>query len=148
MTDIGENIHASAIIVDGTGLIFVGPSGAGKSSLAFDCMAEARLGGKSAALISDDRVIVSHQDDQIIGRGPASIRGLLELRRSGIVRMQWVEQAPLHYAIVPVASANADRLPPESEQLEIAKSIHLPVIRVPLSVRFPLSHIFALIQSV
>ncbi|EHS50305.1 HPr kinase [Rhizobium sp. PDO1-076] len=148
MTDIGENIHASAIIVDGIGLIFVGPSGAGKSSLAFDCMAEARLGGQSSALISDDRVIVSREDDQIIGRGPASIRGLLELRHSGIVRMQWVEQAPLHYAIVPVASADADRLPPDQEQLEVTKTIHLPVIRVPQSVRFPLSHIFALIRSV
>lgn len=148
MTGIGENIHATAIIVDGIGLLFVGPSGAGKSALAFDCIAEARISGKPAALISDDRVIISRQNGHIIGHGPASIRGLLELRHSGIVRMEWVEQAPLHYAIMPVVSAEADRLPPEHEQFEVARDIQLPAIRVPRPVRFPLSHIFALIRSV
>ncbi|CAH0338804.1 HPr kinase/phosphorylase [Rhizobium sp. CECT 9324] len=148
MTDAFENIHATAITVGGTGLIFLGPSGAGKSSMAFDCLAEARLSGTSAALISDDRVIIWRKDDQIIGRGPESIRGLLELRHSGIVKIAWIEQAPLHYAVLPIRAAEADRLPPADEQLQVTSTIHLPVIRVPLSVRFPLSHIFALIQSV
>lgn len=148
MTDAGENIHGTAITVDGTGLIFLGPSGAGKSLMAFDCLAEARLSGKSAALISDDRVIISRQMDQVVATAPAAIRGLIELRYSGIVRMAFVEQAVLHYAILPVPAVEADRLPPSAEQLAVTQTINLPVIRVPLVARFPLSHIFARIQSV
>ncbi|MDH4413662.1 MAG: HPr kinase/phosphorylase [Rhizobium sp.] len=148
MTAAPHNIHATAISVDGIGLLFLGPSGSGKSGLAFDCLAEARLAGLSAALVSDDRVLVSHKDDKIFALSPEQIRGLIELRYTGIVRVDPVEEAPLHYAVRPVPSNEDDRLPPDHEDVEIVAGLRLPLIRIPAWSRFPLSLILARIRSI
>lgn len=147
MTARAENIHATAIAVDGIGFLFLGPSGSGKSALAFDCLAEARLAGRTAALVSDDRVLVSRENSQIIARGPLAIRGLVELRYTGIVSVDPVEEAVLHYAVQLVSGDEEERLPPDDEHMEIAAGLRLPLIRVPPWSRFPLSLIFARIRS-
>jgi serine kinase of HPr protein (carbohydrate metabolism regulator) len=147
MSETPENIHGTAITVDGIGLLFLGPSGSGKSSLAFDCLSEARLMGCPCALISDDRVLVSKRGDTIIGAGPGSIRGLMELRYSGIVSVAHFAEADLHYAILPVSGDEVDRLPPDDEVADVTPAIRLPAIRLPLWSRFPLSLIFARIRS-
>ena len=90
------NIHATAIVIGTTGILFVGPSGAGKSSAALQCIYEARMRGLSAALVSDDQVLVSEEDGRLIARAPASIAGLIEVRGAGIVRMETVGEAVLH----------------------------------------------------
>jgi serine kinase of HPr protein (carbohydrate metabolism regulator) len=141
------NVHGTAIVVDGVGLLFVGPSGSGKSALAFDCLAEAGLRGLSCALVADDQVLVSRRNGQVIGQRPETIRGLIELRYSGIVMVDSVEEAQLQFAISPVNAEEAMRLPPEAERLFIAPGIDLPVIRVPSWTRFPLALIFAQIAS-
>ncbi len=141
------NRHATAIVVDGTGLLFFGPSGCGKSALAFDCLAEAGLRGLSHALIADDQVMVSKRNGAVIARRPEAIRGLLELRYSGIVTLDSIEEGQLHYAIAPVAADESQRLPPDDERLSLAPDISLPVIRVPFWSRFPLALIFAQIVT-
>lgn len=147
MTGRLHNIHATALFVDGIGLVFLGPSGSGKSALAFDCLAEAKLTGLPAGLVSDDRVLVSEEDGKIIARGPEQIRGLIELRYSGIVQVDAIVTAPLHYAIRPVPCDERDRLPPDDEQIDIVAGLQLPLIRVPTWSRFPLSLILARIRS-
>ncbi len=59
MTEAAFNIHATAIVVGKTGLLFSGPSGWGKSMLAFTCMTEARRLGLFTALVADDQVLLS-----------------------------------------------------------------------------------------
>lgn len=148
MSRVSHNIHGTAVTIDGIGLLFLGPSGSGKSGLAFDCLAEARLAGLSAALISDDRVLVSRDEGgRVIGRGPEQIRGLMELRYCGIVDVEHVVEAPLHYVAVPVGANEKDRLPPENEHAELIAGTELPVIRVPGWSRFPLSLIRARIRG-
>jgi serine kinase of HPr protein (carbohydrate metabolism regulator) len=142
-----SNVHGTAIVVDGTGLLFIGPSGSGKSALAFDCLAEASLRGLSAALVSDDQVFLSRRGGRAFGQRPEAIRGLMELRYSGIVSLDSIEEAELHFAISPVVSADSPRLPPENERLSLSPDIHLPVIRVPFWSRFPLALIFAQIVT-
>jgi serine kinase of HPr protein (carbohydrate metabolism regulator) len=142
-----SNVHGTAIVVDGTGLLFVGPSGSGKSSLAFDCMAEASLRGLASSLVSDDQVLVSYEDGRVIGRRPDTIRGLIELRYSGIVTLDSIEQAELRFAILPVDADESMRLPPEEEWFPIASDIQLPVIRLPSWTRFPLALIFSQIGT-
>jgi serine kinase of HPr protein (carbohydrate metabolism regulator) len=141
------NIHGTAITVDGLGLLFVGPSGSGKSGIAFDCLAEARLAHLPAALISDDRVLILHDKNKLVARGPESIRGLIELRYAGIVSVDHVPEAEIHYAVVPVAGNEDERLPPDHEHAEVGPGIRLPVIRLPFWSRFPLSLILARIGS-
>ena len=141
------NIHATAITVDGVGLLFLGPSGSGKSALAFDCLAEARLAHRAGALISDDRVLVCRENGTIVARGLEQIRGLMELRYSGIVSVDHIGESHLHYAVMLFPANEQERLPPDSETVAVVSDIHLPLIRVPNWTRFPLSLIFAQISS-
>ena len=52
------NLHATALTVQDTGILFVGPSGSGKSELAFSFLTEAERCGLPAALIADDQIFV------------------------------------------------------------------------------------------
>lgn len=148
MSGSAGNVHGTAIVVDGTGLLFVGPSGSGKSALAFDCLAEGGLRGLSGALVSDDQVFVSRRNGRIIGQRPDTIRGMIELRYSGIVTLDSIQEAELQFAVLPVNADETMRLPPEDERHSLAPDISLPVIRVPFWSRFPLALIFAQIVTI
>ena len=147
MNTAPANIHGTAITVDGIGLLYLGPSGGGKSGLAFDCLAEARLRQLPGALVADDRVLILQDEDRIIASCPDAIRGLIELRYSGIVSVDHVAEGEIHFAVLPVPCNEGDRLPPDNEKADLAPGIRLPAIRVPLWSRFPLSLIFARIQT-
>jgi serine kinase of HPr protein (carbohydrate metabolism regulator) len=137
------NVHATAIVVETTGLIFVGPSGSGKSSLAFSCLAEARALGLSAVLVADDQVFLSLDGADVVARCPPTIAGLMEVRGTGIISLPYQSQAVLHYAVMPIDLAVADRLPPEDERLDLAADISLPLIRISSTARNPLAIIMA-----
>ena len=126
------NVHGTAIVIGSTGLLFVGPSGAGKSSVALHCIYEAKARGLAAALVSDDQVLVSEEDGQLIARAPASIAGLAEVRGAGIIKVETVEKAVLNRAIRPIAPPFAERLPPEGETFEVLPGRVLPLTRLPL----------------
>lgn len=83
-------VHASAVSLGGRGVLILGRSGAGKSGLAL------RLIALGAQLVSDDRVMLEpHGADGLAARAPATIRGLIEARGVGILRLEPVEPVPL-----------------------------------------------------
>lgn len=126
------NVHATAIVIGTTGLLFIGPSGAGKSAIALHCVAEAKARGLFAALVSDDQVLVSAADGNLVARAPAAIAGLAEMRGAGIIRVETIATAVLHRAVRPIEPPFAERLPPEGESVEILPSRPLPLTRLPL----------------
>jgi serine kinase of HPr protein (carbohydrate metabolism regulator) len=128
----GSNVHGTAIVIGTRGYLFVGPSGAGKSAIALHCIVEARARGLSAALVSDDQVLLSPADGHLVARAPASIAGLAELRGAGIVKMETIDSAVLERAIRPIEPPFAERLPPEGETIEVLPSLFLPLTRLPL----------------
>jgi hypothetical protein len=75
------NIHASCIALGGKGVLLLGPSGAGKSDLAL------RLIDQGATLVADDRTILFIAKGALHAKAPASIKGLLEIRGLGIVKL-------------------------------------------------------------
>lgn len=85
MLNSRENIHATAILLDGKGVLIRGPSGSGKSLLALYLLDVFGSCGRDAALISDDRVDLEGDGKAILLRTPATIAGLIELRGHGIV---------------------------------------------------------------
>lgn len=131
MSNPSVNIHATAIVVGTRGIAFVGPSGAGKSLMALDFLAGAREAGLFAVLIGDDRIDISARAGVLVARGPESIRGLIEVRGSGIHRVATIEAAILHLAIQPVQQASSPRLPSEGERFELADGLSLPLLRLP-----------------
>lgn len=147
MTGEATNIHATAIVIGKTGLLFLGPSGSGKSSLAFSCLAAAKPLGLAASLIADDRVLISEQDGSVIAECPPSIAGLMEIRYTGIVRMPYVSRGEMHFAVRPVDPATAERMPPEDERIDITVSARLPLIRLSAASANPLAIIVAKIGA-
>ncbi|AEG06044.1 HPr kinase/phosphorylase [Sinorhizobium meliloti WSM1022] len=135
------NVHGTAIVLGTTGLLITGPSGSGKSALALSCLSEVRHRGRFAALVADDRVDLTLENGRIVARCPAAIRGLIEIRGSGIAEVDTVSACVLDWAIMPVRAPFDPRLPPEEElQLEIGRN--LPLLRLP--VEGPLSPVDAL----
>ena len=137
------NVHSTAIVVGKTGLLFLGPSGSGKSTLAFACLAAAKPLGLEATLVADDQVFITRRDGKVIAECPPSIAGLMEIRYTGIVRLPYVPAAEIHFAVRPVDPATSERLPPESEQIDVTDDISLPLIRLSATAANPLAIIMA-----
>ncbi|MBF0356639.1 MAG: HPr kinase/phosphatase C-terminal domain-containing protein [Alphaproteobacteria bacterium] len=98
-------VHATAVALDGQGVLLLGPSGSGKSDLAL------RLIDAGALLISDDQVEVSKQGDLVVAAPPAPIAGLIEARGIGLVRLPYLARAVMVLAVELVAAPLIERLP-------------------------------------
>jgi HPr kinase/phosphorylase len=105
--------HGTAIAVSGRAALIVGPSGAGKSDLALRCLAVAptALIPAAAQLVGDDRVIVSPASGQLRVEAPETIRGKLEVRGMGIIKVPYVASANLALVVELVAPGAVERLP-------------------------------------
>ncbi len=137
------NIHATAIVIGKTGLLFTGPSGWGKSMTAFTCMAEARRQGIFSALVADDQVLLSKDGGAVTAACPPSIAGLIELRGTGIVKQAHIAQAAMHFAVLPASATGEDRLPADGETVVLAGGFVLPALRLLPNLPLPLAVLMA-----
>lgn len=85
--DPPQTVHGTAIAMGGRAALLRGPSGAGKSDLALRCLALGRstLFPEPVYLVSDDRVIITREQDELIVSSPSRIFGSIEVRGLGIV---------------------------------------------------------------
>jgi serine kinase of HPr protein (carbohydrate metabolism regulator) len=107
MTD-GTDIHATCIAFGDTGVLLRGPSGSGKSDLAL------RLIDGGARLVADDRVCLTRRDGRVVACAPGPLRGLIEVRGLGIVRLgddRVTPTVPLALVCDLVPEAEVERLP-------------------------------------
>lgn len=86
-------VHATAVSIDGCGVLIIGPSGSGKSDLAL------RLIDRGAMLVSDDAVAISSNDGIAVMTAAPNIRNLIEIRGIGIHCVQSVELARLRLIV-------------------------------------------------
>jgi HPr kinase/phosphorylase len=99
-------LHATAVAVDGHGLLITGASGAGKSSLALGMI------GLGAALVSDDQTLVADDGTGLRLSCPvAALRGVIEVRGMGLVRAPVVDDAALAL-VVDLDHVATQRFPP------------------------------------
>ena len=112
-------LHATAVAVAGNGLLIRGASGSGKSGLALEMMA------RGAALVADDRVIVTARDGALWLSAPSPIAGLIEARGLGLLRA-----APARGPVRLVAVLDLDE--PETDRLPQCREIMLHGQRIPL----------------
>jgi serine kinase of HPr protein (carbohydrate metabolism regulator) len=115
-------LHASCVALGGQGVVLRGPSASGKSDLAL------RLIDAGATLVADDRLLVERRGGQLIGRAPAALAGLLEVRGLGIMRVEHCAAAPLGLVVELGEAAAWPRLPePMTHEL---LGVALPCVRL------------------
>ncbi|QUS36531.1 HPr kinase/phosphorylase [Falsirhodobacter algicola] len=114
-------VHASAVAVDGRGVLILGPSGSGKSALAL------RLMAAGAVLIADDRVVLRCDDGTLLADAPAALAGRIEARGIGILNAAHAP-APLHLA-VDLGRDEPQRLPVRHHT--IVCGVRLPLVLGP-----------------
>ena len=106
-----ENLHATALVLDGCGVLITGGSGAGKTDLAI------RLIDAGGELIADDQVLVSAQGGRVIARAPKTIAGKLEIRGVGIVDLPFRETAEVDLVIDLKPGRDIERMPEPAERM-------------------------------
>lgn len=121
-------LHGTSVAIDAPNAqdcdaVFLrGPSGSGKSDLAF------RLMDKGALLISDDQTQFELRRDKVFATGVSEIRGMMELRGVGLIRVRTAEIARLRLVVDLVHPSDVPRLP-EWETLDIL-GVGIPRLRL------------------
>ncbi len=100
-----KRVSGTCVSIDGHGVLLRGPSGCGKSDLAL------RLISDGASLIADDYTEIEARDNRLIGWAPAAIRGMLEVRGLGILRIDPLDDVELSAVIDLVQADEAPRMP-------------------------------------
>jgi serine kinase of HPr protein (carbohydrate metabolism regulator) len=84
------------------GALIEGPSGSGKSDLAIRALAA------GLRLVADDRVLIWVSEGRLYGRAPDPLRGLIEVRGQGVVR---VEPVPFAEVVLIARLRTPERMP-------------------------------------
>lgn len=120
--------HASCVAAAGRAVLIRGAAGTGKSGLALQLVA---LG---AGLVSDDRTRLRREGIAVLADAPDTIRGLIEARGLGILRLPAFGPQPL--ALVVDLDRESDaRLPPPM-QTDIM-GVSVPLVRKAHHAHFP-----------
>lgn len=120
-------IHASCVVLGGTGVLIRGASGAGKSDLAL------RLVDAGAQLVADDYCEAEALAGRLVVRPPPAIAGKLEVRGFGIVDLPYLPSTTVGLIVDLVANAEIERLPDPSREgalTDVIEGIRLPRLRL------------------
>ncbi|MEP6785091.1 MAG: HPr kinase/phosphatase C-terminal domain-containing protein [Sphingomonadales bacterium] len=114
-----ETMHATCVLIHGSGVLIEGASGSGKSDLAL------RLIDRGAKLVSDDYTFLQRQDGHLVASPPATIAGKIEVRELGIVDMAHVTSASV--ALLVSLGEPPARLP-EPGQARLLLGVEVPLV--------------------
>jgi serine kinase of HPr protein (carbohydrate metabolism regulator) len=122
--------HATCIDLGGKGILLLGPPGSGKSSLALQLIDSPGHGlGEEllrARLVADDQVVISARSGCLLATAPEALRGLIEVRGIGILKLLPLQSTKLALAVELAKPAATERLP-EPRSIELL-GLALPVI--------------------
>jgi serine kinase of HPr protein (carbohydrate metabolism regulator) len=119
------NIHGSAVLFEGVGVLLRGCPGSGKSMLAL------RLVEAGGRLIADDRVLVWPRAGRLIACPPSPIAGLVELRGAGIVRRPFEPAAVIRLVVDLVPAEDLERVPADEDRSVAFEGVRLDRRAVP-----------------
>lgn len=105
MTVDQKIVHASCVILDGSGILLRGPSGVGKSDLAL------RLIDQGGMLVSDDQVLLKVTGDRLLGKPVPQLAGLLEVRGIGICQFAYQDRVEITAVFDLLSDETPERLP-------------------------------------
>ena len=139
-------VHGTAIAINGQAVLMRGPPGSGKSDLALRALSlpGSPLLTPAFELVADDQVTLRRDKGGLTVEAPATLKGLLEVRGSGIVAVPSIGAARL---VLLADLTMADRVErfPDPWPTEILLGIRLPVLRIaPFEASAPLKLALAL----
>ncbi len=106
-----QHIHGTCVAIGQCAVLLLGDSGSGKSDLAL------RLIDRGAVLVADDQIQLTADNGVLHASAPASIRGLLEVRGIGLIKMPCKDSIPVALVVQLVPPAQVERLPlPQSRE--------------------------------
>ena len=128
-------LHATCLDIDGKGVLIQGRPGAGKSDLALRLIDQPGRGvagdaQRAARLVADDQVLVWRQDGKLLASPPERLRGLIEIRGLGIIKIPYCPETTLRL-IVNLSLDNAEagpRLPEATDMMGKILETSLPSI--------------------
>lgn len=100
-----QHIHGTCVAIGQCGILLLGDPGSGKSDLAL------RLIDRGAVLVADDQVQLKADNSILKASAPANIKGLLEVRGVGLIKMQCADAVPLVLVVQLVPPEKVERLP-------------------------------------
>jgi len=112
-------VHATAVAIEGGAILLRGPPGAGKSDLAL------RLIEDGARLIADDQTLLRRAGNHVLVRAPAAVAGLIEVRGVGILRVDYLDEAPLALVVDLVPSTEVERSPDDRFEVVLGLPIRM-----------------------
>jgi HPr kinase/phosphorylase len=142
-------MHGTAIAVSGRAVLIRGLPGAGKSDLALRCLAVpvGPIVAEQAQLVADDRVLAHAEATGILVASPAALRGLIEVRGLGIVRLPALDTARLELVADLVAPEAIERMPDPCEPAVICDAPFPRVLIAPFEAAAPLKLLLALSRT-
>ena len=136
---MAENVHATAVLLDGRGVLIRGPSGSGKTGLALALIVHIRAASRAAKLVADDQSLVESQGGRLVATAPPTIAGLVEVRGYGVRSIDFEPSATIDLIVDLVPAGEEPRLS-EGETATIA-GCEIPLLR--LASRQPGAAVFA-----
>lgn len=135
------NVHGTCVALScaghTAGVLLQGASGSGKSSLALRLIDQSGFGAGSVApilgrLVSDDQVLLEEFDGALTATAPHAIKGLLEVRGIGIIKVQTtVSPVRVDLVIAHAITSDIDQIP-EPQVIELAGQA-LPLHKIDFS---------------
>lgn len=117
------NLHGTAVVLDGRGVLILGPSGAGKSSLALALLDRFHAGFRFASLVADDRVWLTAGSGRLVAEAPEAIAGLVEIRGFGPAAFPHESRAVIDLAVALVEPGVAPRHREDAEETILGLAI-------------------------
>ncbi len=115
-------VPGTCVSIGGRGVLLRGPSASGKSDLAL------RLIEDGGLLVADDQTELTVRDDRLVAVAPAALRGMLEVRGLGILRIDPLDSIELSTVIDLVPPDEVPRMP-EPARVRIL-GVALPVFKL------------------
>lgn len=125
------SIHATCLLVGARGVLIRGPSGSGKSRLALALLDHEHARGRFAALVADDRVLLSRHHGRVVARPPDGLAGLVERRGLGIEAIAHEAAAVLALVVDIVPPCTVPRLPEDGDRSILVEGVVLARLAVP-----------------
>jgi len=123
-----QTVHASCVALEGRAALIRGAAGSGKSGLAL------RLIALGAGLVADDRTRLWRAGALVMADAPDTIRGRIEARGMGLLRLPATGPQPLAL-VIDLDRPGTERLPPLREA-QLAGAA-LPRVHGSAHVHFP-----------